>query len=250
MTTNTLALPQVVSRAEWLVARKALLTKEKEFTRARDALNVERRRLPMVEIEKDYVFDGPDGKASLLDLFDGRRQLLVHHFMFDPSWDEGCPTCSFTADHIGDRLQHLHARGTSLVAVSRAPIEKLEAYKGRMGWKTPWYSSYGSDFNYDFHVTLDPAVAPVEYNYALLPGSGAPPGGWPHEGFGVSAFLRDGDRVFHTYSMYARGGDVLMGTYNWLDLTALGRREDWEQPVGRSDGPAMSWLRRHDRYDR
>ena len=249
MTANTLALPQVVSRAEWLAARRTLLMKEKDLTRARDALNAARRRLPMVELDKEYVFEGPDDKASLLDLFDGRRQLLVHHFMFDPSWDEGCPTCSFTADHIGDHLEHLHARDTSLVAVSRAPVEKLEAYKRRMGWKTPWYSSHGSDFNCDFQVTLDPAVAPVEYNYAPPPGSQPPPGGWPQEGFGVSAFLRDGHRVFHTYSMYARGGDVLMGTYNWLDLTALGRQEDWEQPRGRSDGPAMSWLRRHDRYE-
>jgi predicted dithiol-disulfide oxidoreductase (DUF899 family) len=239
----------VVSRKEWLAARKALLTKEKDLTRARDTINAERRRLPMVELNKQYVFDGPAGKAGLLDLFDGRRQLLVHHFMFDPSWEEGCPTCSFAADHIGDHLEHLHARDTSLVAISRAPIDKLEAYKRRMGWKIPWFSSFGSDFNYDFQVTLDPAVARVEYNYAPPPGSGPPPGGWPHEGFGVSAFLRDGDRVFHTYSAYARAGDVLMGTYNWLDLTALGRQEDWEQPTGRSDGPAMSWLRRHDRYD-
>jgi predicted dithiol-disulfide oxidoreductase (DUF899 family) len=173
--------------------------------------------------------------------------LIVHHFMFDPNWDEGCPTCSFTADHIGDHLEHLHARDTSLVAISRAPIEKLEAYKRRMGWTIPWYSSFGSDFNYDFHATLDPAVAPVEYNYQEH--EELPDGVDSMEGFGVSAFLRDGDRVFHTYSMYGRGGDLLMGTYNWLDLTALGRQEDWEQPPGRSDGPAQSWLRRHDEYE-
>lgn len=201
----------------------------------------------MVEIEKEYVFDGPDGKASLLDLFDGRRQLLVWHFMFDPSWDAGCPSCSLIIDNVG-HLSHLHARGTSLVAILRAPFEKLATYKRRMGWTIPWYSSYGSDFNYDFHVTLDPAVAPVEYNYQRQ--SEAPDGvEWPIEGHGVSAFLRVGDRVFQTYSSYARGGDLLIGTYSWLDLTALGRQEDWEQPPGRSDGPSFSWLRRHDEYD-
>ncbi|MGH2405390.1 MAG: DUF899 domain-containing protein [bacterium] len=246
MTETTLTLPKIVSWEEWLAVRKALLTKEKELTRARDALNAERRRLPMVEIDKEYVFDGPDGQASLLDLFDGRRQLLVHHFMFDPTWDDGCPTCSFVVDNLG-HLSHLRARDTSWVAISRAPIEKLETYKRRMGWTIPWYSSHGSDFNYDFHVTLDPVVAPIEYNYQCHEGL---PGGaeGPMEGFGVSAFIRDGDRVFHTYSAYARAGDLLLGTYNWLDLTALGRQEDWEQPPGRSDGSAMSWLRRHDRY--
>jgi predicted dithiol-disulfide oxidoreductase (DUF899 family) len=167
--------------------------------------------------------------------------------MFDPRWDEGCPSCSLVIDHIGYQLNHLHARDTSLVAISRAPFEKLAAYKRRMGWALPWYSSHGSDFNYDFHVTLDPAVAPVEYNYERKP---APPDGveWPMEAHGVSAFLRVADRVFHTHSSYARGGDMLIGTYNWLDLTALGRQEDWEQPPGRSDGPAQGWLLRHDQY--
>jgi len=238
----TTAAPEVVSRQEWLAARRELLIREKEATRARDALNEQRRRLPMVRVEKDYLFDGPDGERSLPDLFDGRRQLIVYHFMFDPEWDEGCPSCSFLTDNIGN-LAHLHARNTSLVLVSRAPLEKIEAYRKRMGWELPWYSSYGSDFNYDFHVTLDSSVAPVEYNFQQLD---APEGS--AEGHGISVFLRDGDQVFHTYSTYARGADAVLGTYHYLDLTPLGRQEDWEQPPGRSDGPMMSWLRRHDDY--
>jgi predicted dithiol-disulfide oxidoreductase (DUF899 family) len=239
--------PQVVSRDEWLVARSGLLAKEKEFTRQRDALNAERRRLPMVEIDKTYVFEGRDGTASLLDLFEGRSELLTYHFMFDPDWDEGCPSCSFVVDNIG-HLAHLHARDTTLVLVSRARIETIEPYRRRMGWTVPWYSSFGSDFNYDFHVTLDEAVAPVEYNYRALPDLGATWQGWSGEMHGISAFLRRGDRVFHTYSSFARGTDLVVGTYNWLDLTARGRQEDWEQPPGRSDGPLMGWLRRHDNY--
>ena len=243
--------PQVVSREEWLVARKELLAKEKELTHARDALNAQRRRLPMVEVDREYVFEGPDGKASLHDLFDGRRQLLIYHFMW--LWDEGqgCPSCSFLVDNIG-HLAHLHARDTSLAVVCRAPLAKSEPFKARMGWTVPWYSSYGSDFNYDYHVTVDEAVAPVEYNYRdkeALERADATWVGWSGELPGVSAFLRDGDRVFHTYSTYARGGDLLIGTYNWLDLTARGRQEDWEEPPGRSDSPFMGWLRHHDKYD-
>lgn len=243
---DTASQPQVVSREEWIAARKEHLAHEKELTRRRDELNAERRRLPMVEIDKDYVFDGPDGKVGLLDLFDGRRQLLVWHFMFYPHWEAGCPSCSLIIDNVG-HLSHLHARDTSLVAISRAPIETLASYRERMGWAVPWYSSHGSDFNYDFHTTLDPAVAPVNYNYEdrldALEGVE-----WPVEGHAVSAFLRDGERVFQTYQSYARGGDLLIGTYNWLDLTALGRQEDWEQPPGRSDGGMQSWLHRHDEY--
>ena len=161
-----MSLPQVVSREEWLVARTELLDEEKELTRRRDALNAKRRMLPMVEIEKDYVLLGPDGEASLLDLFEGRLQLIVKHFMFDPSWDEGCPSCTAGTDEIADGLlEHLYARDTTLVQVSRAPLEKIERYKAKRGWTVPWYSSYGSDFNYDFHVTLDESVAPVQYNY-------------------------------------------------------------------------------------
>jgi predicted dithiol-disulfide oxidoreductase (DUF899 family) len=239
--------PPVVSRDEWLAARKKLLAKEKEFTRQRDALNAERRRLPMTEIGKQYLFEGREGKAGLLELFERRGQLLIYHFMFDPGWDEGCPTCSFLTDNIG-HLAHLHARDTTLALVSRAPLTKIEPFRQRMGWTVPWYSSFGSDFNYDFHVTLDQAAAPVEYNYKDLTELGPEWQGWSGEMFGVSAFLRHGGRVFHTYSSYARSCDMLDGTYNWLDLTARGRQEDWERPPGRSDGPALAWLRHHDRY--
>ncbi len=159
-----MSLPQIVSRDEWLAAREELLTKEKEVTRVRDALNADRRRLPMVEINKSYLFNGLGGEQTLPDLFDGRRQLIVYHFMFDPSWDSGCPSCSFLVDNIG-HLAHLHARDTSLALISRAPLAKIEPYKKRMGWSIPWYSSFDSDFNYDFHVTTDPAVIPAEYNY-------------------------------------------------------------------------------------
>lgn len=244
-----MSLPTITSREQWIIARKELLAKEKELTRRRDEINAERRRLPMVEIAEGYVFEGPAGKAGLLDLFEGRRQLLVYHFMFDPSWAGGCPSCSFLVDNIG-HLSHLHARDTSLALVSRAPLDKLEAYQRRMGWTFPWYSSYGTSFNYDFHVTLDQAVAPVEYNYRDTAEFERDPewAGWAGELPGTSAFLRDGDRVFHTYSSYARGGDLLLGTYNWLDLTANGRQEDWEQPPGRADGAFMRWVRRHDEY--
>ena len=158
--------PQVTTREEWLKARCELLDQEKELFRHRDEVNAARRRLPMVEITKDYSFDGPRGRAGLLDLFEGRSQLLIYHFMFDPGWDVGevCPSCSFTIDNVG-HLSHLHARDTSFAVVSRAPLEKLERFRQRMGWTVPWYSSGGSDFNYDFHVTLDPSIAPVEYNY-------------------------------------------------------------------------------------
>lgn len=193
---NRLQLPNVVSRDEWLIARKELLTKEKEFTKARDSLNAERRRLPMVEVDKDYVFEGPHGKVPLLDLFEGRPQLIVHHFMFDPDWEAGCPACSLSADNIG-HLAHLHARNTSLALVSRAPFSKLKKYKERMGWEIPWYSSYDSVFNYDFHVTLDESVAPIEYNYLTkeeLIQKGVPVDSEQSmEVPGVSAFLRDGN---------------------------------------------------------
>ena len=250
MTTSTLAIPRAVSRKDWLAARKELLAREKELTQHRDAVNAARRRLPMVRIDKEYLFEGPTGTASLLDLFDGRRQLIVYHFMFDPSWDEGCPSCSFPVDNIG-HLAHLHAGKTSLALVSRAPLTRIESYKKRMGWAIPWYSSFGSDFNYDFHVTLDEVVAPVEYNYRgkaelVERGESYFAEGESH---GVSVFVRDGANVFHAYSTYARGADLLLGTYNYLDLTPLGRQEDWEEPPGRSDGPFMAWVRRHDEYD-
>ncbi|WP_313691727.1 DUF899 domain-containing protein [Halorarum halobium] len=241
--TNETALPKVVSRDEWREAREDLLVEEKELTRKRDELNAERRRLPMVEIDEEYVFDGPNGESSLLDLFEGRHQLIVYHFMFDPEWEEGCPICSFLTDNIG-HLAHLHARDTTFALVSRAPLDKLESYKERMGWEFPWYSSHGSDFNYDFHTTLDESVAPVEYNYEIL--DEVPEGSV--EGHGLSVFLRDGERVFHTYSTYARGVEALLGTYTLLDYTALGRQEAWEEPQGRSDQEYWGW-RRHDEYE-
>ena len=190
----------------------------------------------MVRMDKPYTFEGPDGTASLLDLFEGRLQLVMHHFMFGPEWDQGCPSCSSAADGIG-RLRQLHVRNTTLVAVSRAPYEKLAGFRERMGWTFPWYSSYGSDFNYDFHVTLDEAIAPVEYNYrdkAELEQAGFP--AMAGELHGTSVFLRDGDRVFHTYSTYGRGTEQVGGAHYYLDMTALGRQEDWEEPHGRATG--------------
>ncbi|MDJ0347632.1 DUF899 domain-containing protein [Streptomyces sp. H10-C2] len=233
-----MALPQVVSRDEWLIARKELLAKEKGVTRAQAAVDAQRRELPMVKLTKDYKLAGPAGPASLLDLFEGRRQLIVYHFMFDPSWDEGCPSCSLVADNIG-HLVHLHGVNTSLSLVSRAPLAKIEPFKARMGWTVPWFSSYESDFNYDFHVSNDASVAPVEYNYkdeATLQHEGL-----AHfvsnEGHGASVFLRDGDSVFHTYSAYGRGVDLLLGTYHYLDLTPLGRQR------------YVTEFLHHDRYD-
>jgi len=236
-----MSLPQIVSREEWLSARKELLAKEKAATRARDALNAERRRLPMVEIDKEYVFEGPEGSVGLVDLFDGRRQLILGHFMFNPSWVDGCPSCSAGADEISKGLlEHLHVRDTTLVQVSRAPLAKIEDYKARKGWTFPWYSSYGSDFNYDFHVTMDESVAPAVYNYRTKAEHEQAGTGYYFEGEqpieepGTSFFLREGDRVFHTYSSFGRGAEMTGGSYYFLDLTTLGRQEDWEEPKGRA----------------
>ena len=242
-----MSLPDIVTQEEWRAARVALLEREKELTRQRDALNADRRRLPMVEITKDYVFTGPDGEASLLDLFDGRRQLIVGHFMFDPEWTDGCSSCTAGADELSPGLlAHLHARDTSFVHVSRAPIEKIEDYKARKGWTFPWYSSYGSDFNYDFHATIDASVAPAEYNFRSAAEHAARGSDFftdsaqqPFEMPGGSYFLRDGDRVFHTYSVYARGMEATGGSYYFLDLTALGRQEEWEEPKGRGAHAAI-----------
>ena len=234
-----MSLPPVVSREEWLAARKELLADEKAMTRARDELNTKRRELPMVKVDQDYVFEGPAGPRHLPELFEGRRQLIVQHFMFDPSWEDGCPSCTAAADEISPGLlRHLQARDTTLAVVARAPIAKIERYKATKGWTFPWYSSYGSDFNYDFHATLDKSVAPLEYNFrdeAELVASGA---GWLADGSseqpGYSMFLVDDGVVFHTYSVYARGTEMLGGSYYFLDLTVLGRQEDWEEPQGRS----------------
>ncbi|HEU5152400.1 MAG TPA: DUF899 domain-containing protein [Iamia sp.] len=235
-----MALPEIVSTEEWRAARIALLAEEKALTRARDELSARRRRLPMVRVEADYRFTGPGGEeATLLDLFDGHLQLIVNHFMFDPEWTDGCPSCTAGADEMSDGLRaHLATRDTRLVYVSRAPIEKIEDYKARKGWTFPWYSSFGSRFNHDFHVTIDEAVTPAEYNYrsqaewAERDPSWA---GWSGEQPGTSCFLRVGDEVFHTYSSFGRGAEWTGGSYAYLDLTALGRQEDWEEPAGRSD---------------
>jgi predicted dithiol-disulfide oxidoreductase (DUF899 family) len=229
---------QVVSQEEWLASRKALLSKEKEFTRLRDRLSAERRELPWVKVDKEYVFDGPDGKATLADLFDGRSQLIVYHFMFGPGWEQGCPSCSFVSDHIDGANRHLPQRDVTLVAVSRATLPEIEAFRRRMGWSFKWVSSYGNDFNQDYHVSFTPdemARGEVYYNYGMeeFPSEEAP---------GVSVFYKDpGGAVFHTYSAYARGLDLLIGAYNYLDLAPKGRDE--------ADLPwTMAWVRHHDRY--
>jgi predicted dithiol-disulfide oxidoreductase (DUF899 family) len=227
---------QVVSRQDWLAARKAHLAAEKEFTRARDRLSAERRALPWVRIDQDYVFEGPNGRLSLGDLFGANSQLLVYHFMFGPGWTEGCPGCSFLADHFDGADQHLKHHDVSLVAVSRAPFTEFQAFRKRMGWAFDWVSSAGSDFNYDFHVSPSPAeqaAGRYEYNYEEHDGEG---GEMP----GFSVFHRDAEgTIFHTYSSYARGGDLLIGAYNFLDLTPKGRNED----------EIMDWMRHHDRYE-
>ena len=228
----------IVSQAEWLAARQALLAKEKEFTRARDALSAQRRQLPWVKVDKDYVFDTADGKRRLGDLFEGRSQLLVYHFMLGPGWKEGCPSCSFLADHFDGANIHLAQRDVTLVAVSRAPLAEIKDYQQRMGWRFRWVSSYSNDFNHDFHVSFTPVEMAGEatYNYAMgkIPSEELP---------GLSAFIKGDDgAVYHTYSAYARGLDMLVGTYNFLDLA----------PKGRDEGAlpwTMAWVRRHDEYE-
>ncbi|UUY10299.1 DUF899 domain-containing protein [Pseudomonas sp. J452] len=240
--------PKIASREQWLAARLALLEQEKALTHQRDALNAARRQLPMVEVTADYRFNGPDGEVPLLQLFAGQRQLIVYHFMYHRDKGEGCPGCSFLVDNIGHQA-HLQARDTRLVLVSRAPLTELEAFKRRMGWTLPWYSSFGSRFNYDFHVTIDAAEAPVEYNYrdqAELQHLGQlenTKGELP----GASVFLRDGERVFHCYSTYGRGLDMLMNTYHYLDLTPFGRGEGWDG-MPDLDGKGLFWNQHNDRY--
>src|SRR5256886_7917256 len=204
---------EIVSEAEWLVARKDLLTREKEFSRQRDALSAARRKLPMVKIEKEYVFEGPNGKETLADLFEGRSQLMVYHFMFGPGWEEGCRSCSYLMDHVDGMLPHLSARDVTFSAISRASIAQIESFKKRMGWRFKWVSSGGNDFNYDYQVSFkkeDLAKGKVRYNYEE---TNAP----PFEDFpGLSVFVRDEPgNVFHTYSAFSRGLDILVGTYNY-----------------------------------
>jgi predicted dithiol-disulfide oxidoreductase (DUF899 family) len=229
----------VVARDQWLAERKTLLAQEKELTRLRDQVARERRALPWVHVEKNYVFDTPQGKRSLADLFEGRRQLMVQHFMFGPGWEQGCPSCSFMADHTAGMQIHLEHRDVTFVAVSRATLPEIECFRRRMGWKFMWVSSNGSDFNYDFQVSFKPedrVDGTVNYNYGRVefPAEEAP---------GISLFYKDGEgRIFHTYSTYGRGVEVMMGTYNMLDLTPKGRDEH--------DGfYKMDWVRHHDRYE-
>ncbi|MEV6930711.1 DUF899 domain-containing protein [Dactylosporangium sp. NPDC051485] len=222
-----MALPEIVGREEWLEARRELLAQEKEARRALDRLNAQRRRLPMVRIDKPYRFHGPSGDVGLAALFEGRQQLIVQHVMFDPGWDDACPSCTAAVDEIAAALlRHLGARNTTFALVSRAPYAKLADYRQRKGWFVPWYSSYGDDFNFDFDVSFDETVKPPVYNYRSLPVIESP------ELPGFSCFLADGDEIFHTYSTYARGGDF-GGAYALLDLTALGRQEAWEEPKDR-----------------
>jgi predicted dithiol-disulfide oxidoreductase (DUF899 family) len=235
-----MSLPEAVSREEWLAARRQLLAREKELTRQRDALNADRRRLPMVQIDKQYTFEGPHGAVRLVDLFEGSSQLIIQHVMFDPDWDAACPSCTASMDESTPALlAHLKARDTAYVRVARAPHAKIAAYQEAHGWAFPWYSSYGSDFNYDFCVTLDPAVVSPEYNYRSQQEWAVTDPDWldleSTEVPGVSCFLRDGDSVYHTYSTYARGTELTGGlAYPLLDLTALGRQEEWEEPIGRA----------------
>ncbi len=235
--------PPIVSRDEWRQARRELLSREKQLTRERDALTAARRALPMVEVNKDYTFHSPTGPITLPELFDGHRQLIVYHFMFQPEWDEGCPICSLFAGSFGDNPVHLAARDTAFAVISRAPMTKIAPFQQRMGWNFTWVSSAGSDFNDDMHVTIDEDAGLTEYNYqdvGTLKGRGQifiDKGELP----GLSVFLRVGDLVFHSYSTYQRGLEHLMNIYNYLDLTPLGRQEN-NLPY------TMAWVRHHDRY--
>jgi predicted dithiol-disulfide oxidoreductase (DUF899 family) len=231
---------KVVPQSEWIEARTELLRKEKEFTKLRDELSRQRRELPWERVEKPYVFEGPKGKETLSDLFNGRSQLVVYHFMFGPEWKEGCPSCSFLSDHIDGTLAHLNHHDVTLLGVSRAPLSKIEAFKRRMGWHFPWVSSFGSDFNFDYHVSAtkeELAKGEMYYNYRVFKSRG-------EEQPGISVFYKDqsdNDRIYHTYSSYARGGDLLIGTYNYLDLTPKGRNE--------INPNHIDWVRHHDKYD-
>jgi predicted dithiol-disulfide oxidoreductase (DUF899 family) len=228
----------VVSQSEWLTARKALLAREKQLPRLHDEIARARRELPWVRVDKQYTFEGPEGRETLAELFGRRSQLLAYHFMFGPTWQEGCPSCSLVADHLDGTLPHLAARDVQLVVVSRAPYENLAAFRQRMGWRFKWVSSFGSDFNRDFHVSFSPeerAAGKVEYNYTQteFPSEEAP---------GASAFYKDdAGRVYHTYSTYARGVEPLVTTYMLLDLAPKGRNED-------DLAFSMEWVRHHDRY--
>jgi predicted dithiol-disulfide oxidoreductase (DUF899 family) len=227
-----MSLPDVVSREQWLEARRRLLAKEKEMTRSRDELNATRRRLPMVRIDKEYVFEGPGGKVTLAQLFGDKRQLIVQHVMFGPDWEQPCPGCSAAIAELSPGvLDHVASRETAFVLVSRAPYEKIAAKAAERGWTVPWYSADGSDFNYDYQVSLDAERGQSDYNYRPEPGLLG--GDRSAEMPGYSCFLRAGDEIFHTYSAFARGTEYVGNAYTFLDMTALGRQEDWEEPKGR-----------------
>jgi predicted dithiol-disulfide oxidoreductase (DUF899 family) len=227
-----MSLPDVVSPEQWRKARIELLAREKEHTRQRDALNADRRRLPMVKIDEDYVFEGPQGKVTLSDLFNGKRQLIIQHVMYGPDWEAPCPGCSASINEQSQGVfDHLASRDTAFAMVSRAPYDMIARAAKERGWFAPWYSAYDSDFNYDFEVSFDPSQGPVTYNYAptgQFTGTEAP---------GLSCFLRDRDAIYHTYSVFARGTEYLGNAYTLLDLTALGRQEAWEEPSGRVETP-------------
>jgi predicted dithiol-disulfide oxidoreductase (DUF899 family) len=236
-----MSLPRIASREEWLEARKGLMAEEKALTQRRDALNIQRRELPMVEVTKDYTFECLEGTVHLEDLFEGRPQLIVYHFMFHPDWDDGCPSCTAGVDEVARGfLDHLHTRDTTYALVSRAPIAKLEAYKAKRGWFLPWYSTDDGDFSYDYGATIDASRGFDTYNYRTLDEYAAMgqesmrDSEQPYDMPGQSCFLRADGRIFHTYSVYARGLESLGGSYYFLDNTALGRQEDWEEPKGRS----------------
>jgi predicted dithiol-disulfide oxidoreductase (DUF899 family) len=229
--------PNIVTRDAWLEARKELLAREKEFDHARDRLTEARRKLPMVKVRKEYVFDGPQGPITLRDLFEGRRQLIVYHLMFDPARNTACKHCSCVMDNIAGGLVHLTARDTSFAAVSRAPIVKIEAFKKRMQWTFSWVSSFKNDFNYDYHVTLDPDKGFSVCNYKRFDFRGELPG--------LSAFFRDNDLILHSYSTYFRGLDILLSMYHLLDRTPLGRQEDKSNSMPAGEA---SWIRYHDEY--
>lgn len=229
----------VVSSDRWVAERKTLLAREKELTRLRDQIARERRALPWERVEKDYIFDAPEGRRTLADLFEGRRQLLVQHFMLGPDWEQGCQSCSFMADHSDGMNVHLAHRDITLVAISRAPLAEIERFRRRMGWQFGWVSSNGCDFNYDFRVNFRPQDKTSDelvYNFATQPFQG-------EEAPGVSVFYKnDADEVFHTYSTYGRGVEVMMGAYNLMDLTPKGRDEE-------NLSYGMEWVRHHDRYE-
>ncbi len=237
-----MTLPRIASRDEWLAARQELLAREKELTRRRDAQSTARRNLPMVEVDKDYEFEGPDGTVPLIDLFEDRPQLIIYHFMFHPEWEDGCPSCTAGTNEVSPGfIEHLHTRDTTYALVSRAPLAKLERWKAKQGWEIPWFSSFGTDFNHDFGVTIDASRGFDRYNYRTLDEYAAmgqesmKTAEQPYDMPGRSCFLQVDGRVFHTYSQYGRGLESTGGSYYFLDLTALGRQEDWEEPKGRAE---------------